>query len=86
MKIDQLTVKYLLTDILFIFYYAFPLWRFQSPLPGIYHLRRTGKQLISVNITAQSSITVDGEMLQNTGSGHLVSIKGSPVSGTVINT
>ena len=34
-----------------------------------------------VHITCQSSITVEGEMLQRTGSGALVSMKGSPVVG-----
>ena len=34
-----------------------------------------------VHITCQSSITVEGEMLQRTGSGALVSMKGSPGVG-----
>lgn len=38
-----------------------------------------------MSITAQSSITVDGELLQKTGNGHPVAIKESPVTGMLIN-
>ncbi|VDI25535.1 Hypothetical predicted protein [Mytilus galloprovincialis] len=53
----------------------------QNLLPGTYTLRRIRKLTLTVSITAQSSITVDGELLQKTGNGHRVAIKGSPVTG-----
>ncbi|XP_071136948.1 hemicentin-1-like [Mytilus edulis] len=53
----------------------------QNLLPGTYNLHRMRKLPLTVNITAQSSITVDGEMLQKEGSGHPVTIKGSPIAG-----
>lgn len=54
---------------------------FQKPSAGIYILRKNRQKELLVNITCQSSITVEGEMLQRTGSGALVSMKGSPVVG-----
>jgi hypothetical protein len=54
---------------------------FQKPSAGIYILSRNRQNQLLVNITCQSTITVEGELLQKTGSGGLVSVKGSPVVG-----
>ena len=53
----------------------------QKPSAGIYILSRNQQNQLLVNITCQSTITVEGELLQKTGSGGLVSVKGSPVVG-----
>lgn len=37
-----------------------------------------------VNITAQSSIKVDGELLEQSDTGEMFSLKGSPISGNYI--
>ncbi|XP_063437370.1 uncharacterized protein LOC134718650 [Mytilus trossulus] len=53
----------------------------QQPPGGIMNLRKNVNNDWTVNITAQSSIKVDGELLEQSDTGEMVSLKGSPISG-----
>ncbi|CAG2200870.1 unnamed protein product [Mytilus edulis] len=52
----------------------------QHPPSGIMKLRRNIINDWKVNITAQSSIKVDSELLEQTKTGEMFSLKGSPIS------
>ncbi|CAG2257116.1 unnamed protein product [Mytilus edulis] len=52
----------------------------QQPPGGIMNLRRNVISDWKVKITSQSSIKVDGELLEKSDTGEMVSLKGSPIS------
>ncbi|XP_071140490.1 uncharacterized protein [Mytilus edulis] len=52
----------------------------QQPPGGIMKLRRNVISDWKVNITAQSSIKVDGELLEKSDTSEMISLKGSPIS------
>ncbi|XP_063437380.1 uncharacterized protein LOC134718656 isoform X2 [Mytilus trossulus] len=54
----------------------------QHPPSSIMKLRRNVNKDWKVNITAQSSIKIDGELLEQSDSGEMFSVSGSPISDT----
>ncbi|XP_063438527.1 von Willebrand factor A domain-containing protein 7-like [Mytilus trossulus] len=50
----------------------------QKLSPGMYYLRRTKMLSYKVNMTAQSSIEVDGEIIEENVNGSSLSVEGSP--------
>lgn len=53
----------------------------QRPPPGIYNLQRKLSNKWSVNVTAQSPVKLETEILEYTESGALPILKGSPIAG-----
>lgn len=60
---------------------------FQKLSPGMYNLLRPNIVHIDyeVNITAQSSIEVDGETVEENQNGSSISVEGSPIVGNSTN-
>lgn len=79
---DSLTIYLLVMSTPQIFFYnKIIFYLFQKLSPGMHKLLRTKTLPYKVNMTAQSSIEVDGEIIEENQNGSSLSVEGSPIVG-----